>query len=69
MDLIFSHSDLQLVTDRHFGTFLWFAVNRFYEHMVFTSYLNLTCLLYVFLANYVPKCQMSSGPFGPIFYP
>ena len=21
----------------------------------------------MFLANYVPKCQMSSGPFGPIF--
>ena len=23
--------------------------------------------LVVFLANYVPKCQMSSGPYGPIF--
>ena len=22
----------------------------------------------VFLANYMPKCQMSSGPYGPIFY-
>ena len=21
----------------------------------------------MFLANYVPKCQMSSGPYGPIF--
>ena len=21
-----------------------------------------------FLANYVPKCQMSSGPYGPIFF-
>ena len=23
-------------------------------------------LSYAFLANYVPKCQMSSGPYGPI---
>ena len=23
---------------------------------------------YVFLANYVPKCQMSSCPHGPIFF-
>ena len=22
----------------------------------------------VFLANYVPKCQMSSGPYGPILF-
>ena len=22
----------------------------------------------VFLANYVPKCQMSSGPYGPILH-
>ena len=24
-------------------------------------------LSYVLLANNVPKCQMSSGPYGPIF--
>ena len=22
----------------------------------------------MFIANYVPKCQMSSGPYGPIFF-
>ena len=43
-----------------------------YEHMLFTSYLNFMCfsplrLSCVFLANYVPKCQMNSGPYGPIF--
>ena len=27
-----------------------------------------TKLSFVFLAIYVPKCQMSSGPHGPIFY-
>ena len=27
--------------------------------------LPLSC---VFLANYVPKCQMSSGPYGPLFF-
>ena len=27
---------------------------------------DLSC---AFLANYVPKCQMSSGPYGPIFLP
>ena len=25
-------------------------------------------LSFALLANYVPKCQMSSGPHGPIFY-
>ena len=24
-------------------------------------------LTYAFLANYMAKCQMSSGPYGPIF--
>ena len=65
-----------------FGTFLWFVVNRqvisvIYEyfleiHILFASDscaltfgpLRLSC---VFLANYMPKCQMSSGPNGPIF--
>ena len=41
-----------------------------YEPMLFTTQLNFVHLLplsYVFLDNYVPKCQMSSGPYGPIF--
>ena len=47
--------------------------SEIYEHMLFTSYLNFMCLMplrliCVFLANYVPKCQMSSGPYGPIFF-
>ena len=39
----------------------------------FTSLRHIKCVLTyeplscVFLANYVPKCQMSSGPYGPIF--
>ena len=42
------------------------------ENTLFTSHLNFMCLLplrpsCVFLANYVPECQMSSGPCGPIF--
>ena len=39
--------------------------SEIYEHILFTSHLNFMCLLplrlsYMFLANYVPKCQMSS---------
>ena len=44
--------------------------SEIYDHILFTSHLNFTCILplsCVFLANYVPKCQMSSGPYGPIF--
>ena len=42
--------------------------------MVFISYLKISCfagplrLSCVLLANYVPKCQMNSGPYGPIFF-
>ena len=41
--------------------------SEIYEYILFTSHLNFMCLLpvrlsCVFLANYVPKCQMSSGP-------
>ena len=42
--------------------------SEIYEHMLFTSYLNFMCVFRcVFLANYVSKCQMISGPYGPIF--
>ena len=47
-------------------------LSEIYKHILFTYHLNFMCLLplrlsCVFLANYVPKCQMSSGPYGPIF--
>ena len=44
--------------------------SEIYDHILFTSHLNFTCILplsCVFLANYVPKWQMSLGPYGPIF--
>ena len=43
---------------------------KIYGHIHFSTHLNFRCLLplsCVFLANYVPKCQMSSGPYGIIF--
>ena len=54
--------------------FLKLMTILFEIHILFTSHscaltygpLRLSC---VFLANYMPKCQMSSGPYGPIFWP
>ena len=61
-------------------TAIWYfslVISEIYEHhleihILFTSHscaltygpLRLSC---VFLANYMPKCQMSSRPYGPIF--
>ena len=45
--------------------------SEIYKHLLCTSHLNFMCVLplrlsCVFIANYVPKCQMSSGPYGTI---
>ena len=50
----------------------WDLFSEINKHILFTSHLNFMCLVplrlsCVFVANYVPKCQMSSGPYGPIF--
>ena len=61
------------VTKTNNATVIFFS--EIYEHfpeihILFTSHsyaLTSGPLSCVFLANYMPKCQMSSGPFGPIF--
>ena len=55
-------------TETFLQKFMIIFCNSIYSLLL--GYLNFMCfdeLSCVFLAKYVPKCQMSSGPFGPIF--
>ena len=46
---------------------LWPIFWNLWAYTLYFMYLLPLRLSCVFLANYVPKCQMSSGPCGPIF--